>query len=259
MAFPPAERGGIATRASSSTCSGIGPEASATTNSTWTEPPTTRASVWLISGRYRLSSQSRAKPLGAEMRYRLSSISTSSVSLSQVSKFAGDSETCSSPRAARHTCFASINRALSGTVRGARRMGLNVQPTRSVEKWGAFGSGVGGRATIAAAHSGGQWMARKGRRIRRAAVRGGQPRGLHRAGPGAALAATTRRRWADSCRQVGIAGRQRPAPVPWSPLVPWDAYQGRGPPAGRWTRALRPVTARCDDAARRLTRHASRR
>ena len=30
---------------------GNGPDASATTNSTWTDPPTTRARVWLISGR----------------------------------------------------------------------------------------------------------------------------------------------------------------------------------------------------------------
>src|SRR5262245_61319081 len=32
------------------------------------------------------------------------------VSRSQVSKFAGDRETCSSPSAARQTCFASIRR-----------------------------------------------------------------------------------------------------------------------------------------------------
>ena len=51
LSAPPAEAGGMATCESSSTCSGTGPDASATTNSTWTEPPTTRARVWLISGR----------------------------------------------------------------------------------------------------------------------------------------------------------------------------------------------------------------
>ena len=85
-------------------------------NSSCTDPPTTLASVWLIRGRYRLSSQSRAKPFGAEIRYRLSSISTSWVSFNQVSKFAGERETCSSPRAARHTCFASIKLTCSEPI-----------------------------------------------------------------------------------------------------------------------------------------------
>src|SRR3989442_2710838 len=44
------------------------------------------------------------------MRKWLSSTSTSSVSRSQVSKLAADSETCSSPSAARQTCLASIDR-----------------------------------------------------------------------------------------------------------------------------------------------------
>src|SRR5687768_13716677 len=68
-----------------------------------------RASVWLISERYRFSSQSLAKPFGTATRKRLSSTATRAVSLSQVSKLAGDSETCNSPSAARQTCFASID------------------------------------------------------------------------------------------------------------------------------------------------------
>ena len=67
-----------------------------------------RASVCEIRERYRVSSQSLAKPFGTAILNFLSSTSTSSVSRSQVSKFAGDSETWSSPSAARQTCFASI-------------------------------------------------------------------------------------------------------------------------------------------------------
>ncbi len=63
-----------------------------------------------MSDRYRDSSQSLAKPFGTEIRKRWSSTSTSRVSRNQVSKLAGESDTWSSPRAARQTCFASIRR-----------------------------------------------------------------------------------------------------------------------------------------------------
>ncbi len=67
-----------------------------------------------MRGRYRVSSQSFAKPLGTEIRNRVSSTSTSAVLRSHVSKLAGDSETCSSPRAARQMCFVSMRTLWAG-------------------------------------------------------------------------------------------------------------------------------------------------
>ena len=74
-----------------------------------------------------------AKPFGTAIRKRCSSTSTSCVSRSHVSKFAGDSETWSSPRAARQTCFASI-----------RSMVTLVQCGWSI---GSGGCGAGGRGS----------------------------------------------------------------------------------------------------------------
>ena len=68
---------------------------------------------------------------------RSSSTATRAVSLSQVSKFAGDSETCSSPRAARQTCLASIDSnvtpcsspSAAAHGRGSPRTGVGTRST----------------------------------------------------------------------------------------------------------------------------------
>ena len=77
--------------------------------------------------------------------------------MSQVSKLAGERETCSSPRAARHTCFASINRCspgrsgpICGLPRG--RMSAPTGPDRCLCRGGPgrgsghYSSGPFGRA-----------------------------------------------------------------------------------------------------------------
>src|SRR5918999_5142476 len=76
-----------------------------------------RARVWLISERYRVSNQSLAKPLGTATWKRFSSTERSAVSFNQVSKLAGESETWSSPRAARQTWLVSIDGMALLTIR----------------------------------------------------------------------------------------------------------------------------------------------
>jgi dTDP-4-dehydrorhamnose reductase len=71
-----------------------------------------------------------------------------------VSKFAGERETWSSPRAARHTCFASINGAVSEPIAASAAEKMSAPQTVAV---GVVGDALErGPATIAASVSSGQ-------------------------------------------------------------------------------------------------------